>query len=79
MGRIRRCDSRCHYSKGKRCACVCGGYFHGAAGLVNREALRKAASEADTDLLLQEHGFKPGQTAYLEQPRLPLEEEGTLR
>jgi hypothetical protein len=74
--RIRRCDSHCHKAKGTRCACWCQSHFHGAAGLVNREALN-AASEADKSLLLQEHGFEPGKTAFLEQTELPLEQEGT--
>ena len=30
-GKKRRCDSRCHYSRGKRCRCICGGRFHGKA------------------------------------------------
>jgi hypothetical protein len=29
-GRIRRCDSRCHNAKGKKCACLCQGIYHGA-------------------------------------------------
>lgn len=29
MKRVRRCDSRCHNAKGKRCTCICGGRYHG--------------------------------------------------
>ena len=77
MGKIRRCDSRCHNARGTRCLCWCGAHFHGSAGIVNREALMNAVTEADKTLLLQENGFRPGQTVYLEQPRLPLEKAGT--
>ena len=37
MGKIRRCDSRCHNAKGAKCKCWCGGTFHGTAGNENRE------------------------------------------
>jgi len=69
MGRIRRCDSRCHRAKGTRCKCVCLGFFHGkdGAGAANREAL------AQGTVLLEDHGFKEGETAYIEQKVLPLE------
>ena len=68
MGRTRRCDSRCHRAKGVRCRCWCGGFFHGSAGAANREALAQ-----DTSGLLEQHGFKRGETAYIEQKALPLE------
>ena len=68
MGKIRRCDRRCHEAKGKRCRCWCGGAFHGAAGTENRAALGEGMTE-----LLEEHGFIPGETRYIEQMRLPLE------
>jgi len=32
MGHVQRCDARCHRAKSKRCACWCGGKFHGSAG-----------------------------------------------
>ena len=68
MGRVRRCDSRCHNAKGTRCKCWCGGAFHGSAGAVNREALVHGGTE-----VLEQHGFKKGETAYIEQKRLPME------
>ena len=73
MGRIKRCDSRCHQVRGTRCGCWCGGHFHGTAGSINREALRNAVTEAEKVHLLEENGFQTGQAVYLEQPRLPLE------
>ena len=68
MGRARRCDSRCHTAKGSRCRCWCGGTFHSSAGAANREALRQGILE------IEEHGFKKGETVYLERLKLPLEE-----
>lgn len=72
MGRIRRCDSRCHSAKGSRCRCWCGGFFHGkdGAGASNRAALAQGMTE-----LLDEHGFKKDETAYIEQGKLPLVEQ----
>jgi len=71
MGRVRRCSSRCHSAKGTRCRCWCGGFFHGknGAGAINREALAQ-----NTIQVLAQTGFKEGETAYIEQKRLPLEE-----
>ena len=70
MGKVRRCDSRCHKAKKPRCRCWCGGAFHGAdgTGAVNREALAQGMTE-----LLEQRGFKQGETAYIEQKELPLE------
>ena len=70
MGRVRRCSSRCHNAKGTRCRCWCGGFFHGkdGAGAANREVLAQGMTE-----LLEQHGFKQGETAYIEQRELPLE------
>lgn len=74
MGRVRRCSSRCHRAKGKRCRCFCGGYYHGkdGAGAANRATLTRA-TELEQKLLLVQHGFKEGETAYIEQRELPLE------
>jgi hypothetical protein len=72
MRSLRRCDNRCHQAKGIRCQCWCGGSLHGASGAVNREALQQAVSEAEKRRLLEKHGFKPGETVYLEQRMLPL-------
>jgi hypothetical protein len=72
MSLVRRCDNRCHQAKGIRCKCWCGGRLHGASGAVNRLALQQAVSEAEKRRRLEEHGFKPGETVYLEQPKLPL-------
>ena len=70
MGRTKRCGSRCHNAKGSRCRCWCGGFFHGknGAGAANREALAQ-----NTAQVLEQAGFKEGETAYIEQKRLPLE------
>jgi hypothetical protein len=68
VGKVRRCDKRCHNAKGPRCRCWCGGFFHGSAGAANRQALQAGMAH-----LLEEHGFKEGETAYIEQNRLPLE------
>lgn len=69
MGRVRRCDRRCHQAKGIRCRCWCGGAFHGSAGAANRVAVQEGITE-----ILEHHGFKQGETAYIEQ--LPLEVVG---
>lgn len=73
MARTRRCDSRCHNAKGKRCGCICGGFFHGkdGAGAANREALHQATDEA-AEKLLEQHGIKKNKTVYIEQRELPL-------
>ncbi len=39
----------------------------GTTGVANREALAKGMTE------LLQHGFKEGETAYIEQKELPLE------
>jgi hypothetical protein len=70
VGRVRRCDSRCHHAKGTRCTCWCGGAFHGSAGAANRAALNRGGVE-----LLEQNGFKKGETVYIEQKELPLEVE----
>jgi hypothetical protein len=68
MSKVRRCDSRCHNAKGTRCRCWCGGAFHGSGGADNRQAVREGLTH-----LLEEHGFKKGETKYIEQAKLPLE------
>ena len=70
MSRVRRCGSRCHNARGTRCQCWCGGFFHGkdGAGAANRESLIQNAAP-----VLAQAGFKEGETAYIEQKRLPLE------
>ncbi len=72
--KVRTCSKRCHTAKGTRCACVCGGYYHGkdGAGAANRAALAQA-TEAEQKLLFEQHGFKKGETAYIEQKEMPLE------
>lgn len=69
--RRRRCDSRCHNSRGKKCECICGGRYHGAGGIVNREALHQVPDD-QRQKLLEEQGFRPGEAAYIEQTRLSL-------
>ena len=71
MSKIRRCDKRCHTAKKPRCRCWCGGFFHGTngAGAANRAALAQGHPE-----LLEQHGFKKGESAYLDQLTLPLDE-----
>ncbi len=68
MGKVRRCDKRCHTAKGTRCRCWCGGFFHGTQGAANRATLAQGMTE-----LLEQNGFKQGETAYIEQKELPLE------
>ena len=68
MGKVRRCDKRCHTAKGTRCRCWCGGFFHGSAGVANRAALAQGMTE-----LLERNGFKQGETSYIEQKELPVE------
>ena len=72
MGKVRRCDKRCHNARRPRCRCWCGGFFHGSAGTANREALAHGVSQ-----VLDRAGFKEGETAYIEQKELPacLEEQ----
>jgi len=72
MGKIRRCNRRCHEAKGSRCRCWCSGAFHGVngAGAANREALAQAVLPEE---LLKQHGFKEGETKYIHQQELPLE------
>lgn len=68
MGRVRVCGDRCHNAKRPRCRCWCGGFFHGSGGAANRDALAQGIPH-----LLEEHGFKKGETRYIEQKELPLE------
>lgn len=68
MGKVRRCDRRCHRARGTRCRCWCGGFFHGSAGAANRQALAQGVTE-----VLEQAGFKEGETAYIEQKELPVE------
>lgn len=75
MGRVRRCDARCHNAKGTKCRCWCGGKLHGGAGAANRAALAGAVNEDAKKELLEQHGFKPGETAFIYQRDLPLEKE----
>ncbi|MDP2731045.1 MAG: hypothetical protein Q8O55_11280, partial [Dehalococcoidales bacterium] len=57
-------------AKGTRCKCWCGGAFHGSAGADNRTALAQGVESQ-----LEQHGFKKGETVYIEQKALPLEVE----
>ncbi|MDD5510455.1 MAG: hypothetical protein PHI12_06580 [Dehalococcoidales bacterium] len=75
MARVRRCDNRCHRAKGTKCRCWCGGNYHGSAGADNRAALQQAVDSNAQKELLEQHGFKPGETVFLHQPELPLEKE----
>ena len=78
MARVRRCNSRCHNAKRPRCRCWCGGFFHGVNEVSNR-ALLNGLSDNPRALakLLQEHSFKKGETAYIDQKKLPREEPKT--
>ena len=68
MGRIRRCNSRCHNARKPRCRCWCGGTFHGKDGAANRVALAHGLVNLEE---LEEHGFKTdGTTAYIEKKPL---------
>ncbi|MDD5501579.1 MAG: hypothetical protein PHH57_07900 [Candidatus Omnitrophica bacterium] len=71
MGKVRRCDKRCHTAKGTRCKCWCDGFFHGSAGATNRSALAQGAAE-----LLEEHGFRKDETAYIAQEELSMKDSG---
>ena len=68
MPRVRRCDKRCHAAKGKRCRCWCSGFFHGLGGAANRAVLTQGMT-----VLLEQCGFKEGETTYIEKKELPLE------
>ena len=70
--RIRKCNSRCHHAKGTRCKCVCQGFYHRADGAANRQALTQHTEEEVIETL-EQHGFKDGETAYIEQKELALE------
>lgn len=72
MGRIRKCNGRCHQAKGTRCACVCQGFYHGKNGNVNRQALSEMTEE-EVKQTLEEHGFKNGESRFVWQQELPLE------
>ena len=74
MGRKRICSSRCHNARGTRCKCICLGFYHGkdGAGAANRQALQEQTEE-EVKRTLEEHGFKEGETRYIEQIKLPLE------
>jgi len=75
---IRVCDSRCHNGKNdpKTCKCFCGGHFHGAAGMVNREALYNIKDDTEKLIYLGEHGFLHGETKYKEQIRMDIQDNG---
>lgn len=64
MARIRRCDSRCHHAKGTRCACWCGGQFHGSQGASARAVLMLAPSAMPPQ-------FVKGKTAFILQEEFP--------
>jgi len=51
-----------------RSQCWCGGFSYGSAGAVNRAVLTQGMT-----VLLEQHGFNEGETAYIEQKALPLE------
>lgn len=64
MGKIRKCDQRCHNAKGTRCKCWCGGAFHGSAGAAARQAV------LDNPDILREYGFEHGKTVFRYQQEL---------
>ncbi len=68
MGKVRRCDRRCHEAKGTRCKCWCGGYFHGSGGAINRVALVSGLTKLEG-----RPDFEEGKCTYIEQQKLPLE------
>ncbi len=74
MGRVRTCGKRCHGARGTRCKCVCQGFYHGVAGsgAANREALHQATEE-EVNELLEQHGFKKGETMFVWQQKLPIQ------
>jgi len=70
MGKIRRCNNKCHSARGTRCSCWCSGFFHGVngTGSVNRAALLGGMIGLE-----KMPGFKVGGTAYIQQTKLPME------
>lgn len=76
--RKRTCSRRCHEACGTKCRCVCQGFYHGSAGAANRGALHQATEEEAKELL-EQHGFKEGETRYIEQIELPVEVATTLQ
>ncbi len=76
--RKRTCSRRCHEARGTKCRCVCQGFYHSTAGAANREALAQGTEEEAKELL-EQHGFKEGETRYIEQRELPLEVATTLQ
>jgi hypothetical protein len=72
MAIVRRCDDRCHEAKHKNCTCWCGGALHGADGADNRAAIVNALTENERLRHLKAHGFKSGETKFIQQTRLPI-------
>ena len=70
--RMRTCGQRCHEARGTRCKCICQGFYHSSTGAANRQALAEQTEE-EVRKTLEQHGFKEGETAYIEQMKLPLE------
>lgn len=43
---MRVCGKRCHTARGSRCACWCGGAFHGQGGSTARAELLESCRQA---------------------------------
>ena len=56
---MRRCDATCHKAKGGKCACICGGLYHGigsseeARRLLTENARGGGYGEQAAELLAQ--------------------------
>jgi len=58
--RTRRCDSRCHNAKGKKCCCLCGGTYHGVGRMLRvlvsqnqKSLISKLEADGNTILMAQ--------------------------
>ena len=67
-GKKGRCDAQCHNAAGKKCACCCGGRYHGAG----RDGTLGQKVEALQETLLNELQ-ETGATVIAQLP-LPLKE-----
>ena len=67
MGKVRRCDKRCHEAKGTRCRCWCGGFFHGSGGANNRAALVSGLTRVE-----ERPDYHNGGCRYVEQQKMAL-------
>ena len=69
-GCIGRCDAKCHDAKEAKCACVCGGVYHGKGS--GTPELRHAVKERGCDVLaaLRSAGLRGELSPEMAQSRL---------